>query len=168
MPVEIEKKFLVSGDAWRGRGEHVEIRQGYLSTDPERVVRVRLSGAQGTLTVKGRARGARRIEVEVSLSAADAAELLPLCKGALVEKRRHLVEHAGFRWEVDEFTGENAGLVVAELEVADEADFARALSDPPSWLGAEVSEDFRLSNAALSERPFHAWSDAERRSLRAH
>lgn len=165
MGVEIERKFLVRGDAWRGAGSSVAIRQGYLSTDPQRVVRVRLAGERGFLTVKGRARGARRVEVEAEIPADDARELLALCKGALVEKQRHVIEHGGFRWELDEFLGESAGLLVAELEVADEADFERALRAPPPWLGRDVSDDARLSNSALSERPYGQWSEAERRAL---
>lgn len=167
MGVEIERKFLVVGEAWRGAGTSRSIRQGYLSTDPDRVVRVRLSGERGYLTVKGRAKAARRTEIELEVPAGEATELLALCKGSLVEKTRHVVEHGGFRWELDEFTGDNAGLLVAELEVADEADFERALSAPPPWLGRDVTDDRRLANSALSERPFAAWSDAERRALGA-
>ena len=87
--------------------------------------------------------------------------------GAVVEKRRHLIDHDGFRYEVDEFTGANAGLVVAELEVADEADFARALGRPPAWLGPDVSADRRLLNACLAERPFSTWPADEQATYRA-
>ncbi len=168
MGVEIERKFLVVGESWRGQGASRSIRQGYLSTDPDRVVRVRLSDERGHLTVKGRAQGARRVEIELELGAADATELLMLCKGALVEKTRHVIEHAGFRYELDEFAGANAGLWVAELEVADESDFARALADPPAWLGRDVTDDPRLANSTLSERPFSSWSVAEREQLGSH
>lgn len=164
MGIEIERKFLVSGEGWRG-GKAESIRQGYLSTDPDRVVRVRVSGDTGYLTVKGRSHGARRVEVELEIPRAQAAELLALCKGALIEKTRHHSEHSGFAWVVDEFLGDCAGLLVAELEVSDESDFARALTCPPAWLGRDVTDDPRLSNSALSERPFASWGEAERRAL---
>ena len=165
MAAEIERKFLVTSDAWRGAGTSTLLRQGYLSTDPDRVVRVRVAGQQAFLTVKGRAVGARRTEVEIEIPFAEALEMLELATGILVEKRRHAVRQGGFEWEVDEFLGDNAGLVVAELEVADEADFARALAEPPSWLGRDVTSDQRLSNAALAQRPYARWTDAERKSL---
>lgn len=165
MGYEIERKFLVRGGAWRGLGTTTRICQGYLSTDPDRVVRVRVRGERGFFTVKGRAQGVRRVEVESELPLTDANVLLELCKPPLIDKLRHVIEHAGFQFEVDEFSGENAGLVIAELEVADEADFARALAIPPSWLGRDVSADSRLANSALSERPFGRWSEEERRAL---
>ncbi len=165
MGVEIERKFLVSGDAWRGAGPREVIRQGYLSTDPDRIVRVRRSDDRGFFTVKGRAAGARRTEIEFEIPHAQADELMTLCKGAIVEKIRHHAQHAGHEWVIDEFSGNNAGLVVAELEVGDESEFERALAAPPGWLGRDVTDDARLSNSALSERPFASWSDAERRAL---
>lgn len=164
MGIEIERKFLVTGEGWRG-GKTETLRQGYLSTDPDRVVRVRLSGDTGYLTVKGRSEGARRVEVELEIPRPQADQLLDLCKGARVEKIRHHAEHEGFAWVVDEFLGDCAGLVVAELEVTDEREFARALGRPPAWLGRDVTDDGRLSNASLSERPFGQWSEVERRSL---
>ncbi len=163
--LEIERKFLVQGGSWRGAGRVSRIRQAYLSTDPARVVRVRVADGRGFLTVKGSARGAARLEVEVELPIADAEALLELALGFAIEKDRHLVEHSGFTWEVDEFLNENAGLVVAELEVEDEADFARALGAPPAWLGREVTGEARLANAALAVRPFSTWSEDERAAL---
>lgn len=165
MGVEVERKFLVKGDSWRGAGPREVIRQGYLSTDPDRIVRVRRSDERGFLTVKGRASGARRTEVEFEIPHAQADELLPLCRGAVVEKVRHHADHAGHAWVIDEFSGDNAGLVVAELEVGDESEFDRALAAPPSWLGRDVTDDPRLANSSLSERPFTNWSDDERRAL---
>jgi len=162
MGLEIERKFLVRGEAWRASSSAEPLRQGYLSTDPDRIVRVRTAASRGFLTVKGRPRGATRVEVEVELPLEDALQLLALSKGAIVEKTRHRLERAGFVWEIDEFSGDNAGLVVAELEVGDEADFARALADPPEWLGKDVTDDERLSNSRLSERPFCRWTEAER------
>lgn len=158
---EIERKFLVRGTDWR-TPEPTRMRQGYLSTDPERTVRVRLEGERGVLTIKGRSRGAQRAEYEYEIPANEANELLGMAVPSLVEKVRHRVEHAGFTWEIDEFSGDNAGLVVAELEVEDERDFTRALASPPRWLGREVTEDSRFANARLAERPFSSWSEADR------
>jgi adenylate cyclase len=135
------------------------MRQAYLSTDPDRTVRVRLDGERGVLTIKGRSLGAARAEFEWEIPAADASELFALALPSVVEKLRHRVEHAGFTWEVDEFLGDNAGLVVAELEVADEADFERALANPPEWLDRDVTSDSRYANARLAQQPFSTWSD---------
>jgi len=162
MGIEIERKYLVKSEQWRGTGHHVPMRQGYLSTDPDRVVRVRTAGDRGYLTIKGRARGARRAEFEFEIPLADANEMLALCKGTLVEKQRHTIDVSGFRWEVDEFAGANAGLVVAELEVADEAEFERALAAAPEWLGEDVTDDSCVSNARLSEQPASSWSTEQR------
>lgn len=158
---EIEKKFLVRGMDFR-TANPTRMRQGYLSTDPDRTVRVRLDGERGVLTIKGRSRGAVRAEYEYEIPANDANELLGMTLPSLVEKLRHRVEHAGFTWEIDEFLGENAGLVVAELEVNDESDFERALATPPAWLGREVTDDSRFLNARLAEKPFSSWSEADR------
>jgi len=166
MGVEIERKFLILNDSWRDA--HVEpeiLRQGYLSTDPDRTVRVRIADDRAWLTVKGRSRGDRRTEIEVAIPAPEALDMLALAKGLIVVKRRYCLPIGGFVWEIDEFVNENSGLVVAELEVGDEADFGRALADPPSWLGRDVTDDVRLSNARLSEHPFVDWTDAERASL---
>jgi adenylate cyclase len=159
---EIEKKFLVRSMDFR-TANPTRMRQGYLSTEPERTVRVRLDGERGVLTIKGRSRGAVRAEYEYEIPASDANELLGMTLPSLVEKLRHRVEHGGFVWEVDEFLGENAGLVVAELEVQDESDFGRALEAPPAWLGREVTDDSRFANARLAEKPFSSWSEADRK-----
>lgn len=159
---EIEKKFLVRGTDWQ-TANPTRMRQGYLSTDPDRTVRVRLDGERGVLTIKGRSRGAARAEYEYEIPASDAGELLGMALPSLVEKLRHHLEHAGFVWEVDEFLGQNAGLVVAELEVEDENDFGRALSTPPAWVGREVTDDARFANARLAEKPFSSWSEADRK-----
>jgi adenylate cyclase len=152
MGTEIERKFLVNGTDWRvGDGERV--RQGYLSRAPERTVRVRVVGDEGFLTIKGANRGIVRAEYEYPIPVADAEALLALCEGPLVEKTRYRVPFGGRLWEVDEFHGENAGLVVAEIELAaaDEA------PERPPWVGAEVSDDPRYYNASLSRRPFRTW-----------
>lgn len=155
MPVEIERKFLVRGDAWRSRAESSkEIRQGYLCLDPDRTVRARLSGEKGTLTIKGRSRGAVRAEYEYAIPADEARELLDrLCLPPLIEKTRHLVRADGLLWEVDVFSGENAGLVVAEVELDDAAQEVPL----PDWVGDEVTDDPRYLNANLVAKPWSRW-----------
>ncbi len=154
MGTEIERKFLVRGDGWRQGAAGTRYRQGYLSTAAERNVRVRLAGARGFLTVKGRAEGLTRLEFEYEIPAADAERLLDeLCRKPLIEKTRFVVEHRGATWEIDEFEGVNAGLVVAEVELEDEDQEV----DLPPWVGAEVSEDPRYLNASLVDKPFATW-----------
>ncbi|WP_219114442.1 CYTH domain-containing protein [Janthinobacterium sp. UMAB-56] len=154
MGVEIERKFLLQGDAWRGLGQPVLLRQGYLSSARERVVRVRIEGEQAMLTIKGANVGATRGEWEYPIPLADAAELLDgLCEQPLIEKYRHRIGYAGMVWEVDEFLGANAGLVVAEIELASEDQ----PFEKPDWVGAEVSGDARYYNANLIRQPFSRW-----------
>ena len=154
MGVEIERKFLLAGDAWRGLGQPVLLRQGYLSSARERVVRVRIEGEQAMLTIKGANVGATRGEWEYPIPLADAVELLDgLCEQPLIEKVRHRIEHAGMVWEVDEFLGANAGLIVAEIELASEDQ----PFEKPEWIGAEVSGDARYYNANLIRHPFSQW-----------
>lgn len=154
MGVEIERKFLLQGEAWRGLGQAVLLRQGYLSSARERVVRVRIEGEQAMLTIKGANVGATRGEWEYPIPLADAVELLDgLCEQPLIEKVRHRIEHTGMVWEVDEFLGANAGLVVAEIELASEDQ----PFDKPDWVGAEVSGDARYYNANLIRHPFSQW-----------
>lgn len=154
MGVEIEHKFLVRGDAWKALGEPVLIRQGYLSSHPDRVVRVRIYGDEAFMTIKSRSVGISRGEWEYPLPLADAQEFLDrLCERPIIEKYRRRIEHGGFTWEVDEFLGVNAGLVVAEIEVpsADQA-FER-----PDWVGDEVTDDARYMNSNLIAHPFSVW-----------
>jgi adenylate cyclase len=165
--VERERKFLLTNDGWRGKHAGVEIRQGYLSTDPDRTVRVRVMGDRAFITIKGRARGAERPELEYEVPLEDADQLLSLATGHLIEKRRHRVEHRGAVWEVDEFCGDNAGLVVAEIEIEDPARLERAVEERPEWVGREVTSDHRFANSALAERPFAEWPEAERAALGA-
>jgi adenylate cyclase len=152
---EIERKFLVKGTRWR-TGQGVEYRQGYLSTVRERTIRVRRAGEKAYLTMKGVNVGATRSEYEYEIPVQDADEILEqLCQRPLVEKRRYRIEYAGLTWEIDEFTGENEGLVVAEVELTSEG---LAVHQPP-WIGQEVTDDPRYFNANLVEHPYRTWSD---------
>ncbi|HEY5790033.1 MAG TPA: CYTH domain-containing protein [Gammaproteobacteria bacterium] len=160
MGYEIERKFLVADDRWRqaaGAGE--TLRQGYLAGGVHGSVRVRASGGSAWLNIKGATVGATRREFEYPIPLADAAILLDeLCQRPLIEKTRYLVGHAGFTWEIDVFAGDNAGLVVAEIEL----EHADATFPHPEWLGIEVTEQPRYYNVSLVEHPYRNWSDAER------
>lgn len=151
---EIERKFLVRSDVWRVQARPVEIQQGYLAAEPERTVRVRVAGERATLNVKGPSKGAVRGEWEYEIPAADAEELLRLCRQPLIVKTRWRLDHAGRLWEVDEFHGENAGLVLAECELP----AADAALELPDWVGEEVTGDDRYYNAYLTRHPFREWS----------
>jgi len=160
MPIEIERKFLVDGDAWRTGVRRRELfRQGYLVGSELCSVRVRIAGDLAWIGLKGRVQGASRLEYEYEVPLHEGNEILDhLCAGGHIEKWRHWVPHAGHEWEVDEFLGSNAGLVVAELELDDEAEsFAR-----PSWLGAEVTQDVRYFNSYLASHPWGEWGGAAR------
>ena len=155
MAQEIERKFLVRSDAWKVAATGVQMRQGYLSTSPARSVRVRTAAGRATLTVKGTKVGPRAAEFEYPIPLADAREMLAdLCRRPLVEKTRYNISGPDGRlWEVDEFHAENAGLVVAEIELSHEDEaFAR-----PAWLGDEVTDDPRYLNSNLVGRPFTTW-----------
>ncbi|QNA89855.1 CYTH domain-containing protein [Massilia sp. Dwa41.01b] len=156
MGVEIERKFLVRGEAWRDLAEPVLLRQGYLSADPERVVRVRIDGERAFLTIKGKSRGATRGEWEYPIPVPEAAELLDgLCQQPLVEKYRRRLRVGAHTWEVDEFLGVNAGLVVAEIELASENE----AFEQPDWVGREVTSDARYFNSNLIRQPYSTWKD---------
>jgi len=154
MATEIERKFLVTGEDWRALATASRYRQGYLSTDKQRTVRVRAVDGRGLLTVKGLSVGATRSEYEYEIPGADAEEMLDsLCEKPLVEKNRYTIPLGGVVWEVDEFLGVNAGLIVAEVELQSEDQaFAK-----PDWIGAEVTGDRRYFNANLVARPFSTW-----------
>ena len=159
MGIEIERKFLVVGDDWR-QAPAVPYAQGYLNRDKRRTVRVRIAQGEAWLTVKGVNAGATRAEFEYAVPLADAEQMLALCDGPLVRKLRRVVVHAGATWEIDEFQGDNAGLVVAEIELASEdAPFER-----PPWLGAEVTHDPRYFNSSLATAPFSTWPEAHPRA----
>lgn len=168
MGIEIERKFLVVSDAWRAGAEGLVIRQGYICAHQDTVVRVRTFGADAFLTVKGGKTGESgnaglvRAEFEYPIPLGDAAEILDaLCRGPLIEKTRYTLHHLSHEWVIDEFTGVNAGLTVAEVELASE-DEAVAL---PPWIGREVSSDPRFLNVNLAARPFSAWPAAERAAI---
>jgi adenylate cyclase len=157
MKQEIERKFLVRGDGWRNfAGDGVACRQGYILSEAEgATVRVRRMGDQGFLTIKGPTKGISRPEMEYEIPAADAEYILNhLCNGNIVSKTRYSLIHKGLMWEIDEFCGENSGLIVAEIELDNE----HQPFDRPDWLGEEVSSDRRYTNAALSRQPFKSWS----------
>lgn len=157
MPHEIERKFLVASDAWRLLAEPVHYRQGYLSDDPERTVRVRVAGDRAWLTVKGLTIGATRPEFEYEIPRAHAFEMLDrLCLRPLLEKRRSRITHAGLVWEVDEFLGDNAGLIVAEVELTS-PDQPVTL---PDWIADEVTGDVRYYNANLLKNPYSRWGQS--------
>jgi adenylate cyclase len=160
--IEIERKFLLASAAWRPAVERsVRMAQGYLndagaveSGRQRASVRVRIAGDAAFLNLKSRELGHTRQEFDYAIPVADAEALLPLCSGGLIDKIRH---YAG-RWEIDEFLGDNAGLFVAEIELA----AADETFERPAWLGAEVTDTRRYYNLALSERPFARWTHEER------
>ncbi|MFO7535403.1 MAG: CYTH domain-containing protein [Kiritimatiellia bacterium] len=152
MGTEIERKFLVRGDEWM-TGPGVRFIQGYLNRDKQRTVRIRIAGIKAFLTIKGISKGATRAEFEYEIPLSDAEPMVKLCDGPLIEKTRYTVAHAGMTWEIDEFHGANAGLVVAEIELQSED---QAFEKPP-WLGREVTEDIRYFNSSLATQPYSAW-----------
>lgn len=152
MPLEIERKYLVNGNKWK-QGQAVRICQGYLNRDKERTVRIRLAGEKAFLTVKGINTGATRNEYEYAIPISDAEELLRICDGPVLEKNRYNVSYDSLVWEVDEFLGENEGLIVAEVELkSEDLSFER-----PSWVGQEVTEDPKYFNSNLCINPYCKW-----------
>lgn len=155
MAQEIERKFLVAGDFKQAAGNAVRITQGYLSSVPERIVRVRVKGEKGFITVKGIGNdtGASRFEWEKEIPVEDVRDLLKICEPGVIDKTRYLVDCDGHTFEVDEFYGDNEGLVVAEVELGDEDEaFTR-----PSWLGEEVTGDKKYYNSMLVKNPYKNW-----------
>lgn len=158
MATEIERKFLVRGDGWQQAPSRV-LRQGYVCRSKERAVRVRTDGEHAYLTIKGATLGWSRLEFEYEIPLSDAEEMLDkLCERPLIEKRRYDVLVAGKHWEVDEFLGDNLGLVVAEIELQDE----REVVQQPDWIGPEVTSDPRYLNANLVAAPYSQWSGESR------
>jgi CYTH domain-containing protein len=154
MAKEIERKYQVDLALWVPQGEGVHFKQGYLNSQKERVVRVRIEGAKAKLTIKGITTGVTRSEFEYPIPVEDAAILLDhLCEQPLIDKHRHKEVHGGKTWEIDVFHGENEGLVVAEVELASEDE---SILLPP-WAGAEVSSDPRYFNSNLLKNPYKNW-----------
>ena len=166
MAIEIERKFLVITEAWRAQAHHrLRIAQAYLN-DSEALasgreqcsVRIRITGESANINIKSRKAGARRQEFEYPIPLADAESLMRLACEGRIEKVRHLVHLGGHLWEIDEFAGDNVGLVVAEIELQHEDE----PFDRPDWLGAEVTDCLRFYNMALAVRPFHHWTAEEK------
>jgi len=155
MAKEIERKYLLKNDAWRDQASAgVLHRQGYLSTDPGRSVRVRVAGTKGFLTIKGKAKGAARDEFEYVIPAKDAGLLLrTLCIRPLIEKTRYTIRQGKLKWEIDEFARENKGLVIAEIEIPGKG----IRIAKPDWVGEEVTQHPRYSNINLVKKPFKEW-----------
>jgi len=161
MGIEIERKFLVVGDAWRSQVSRSEAMvQGYLAGPPAArcSVRVRVAGEHAFLNIKSATPGIARDEYEYAIPRADAERMLATLAGDIVEKRRHYVDVDGHLFEVDEFSGDSAGLIVAELEL----DRVDASFPRPAWLGREVSALVRYYNLHLAQHPYSRWSAAER------
>jgi len=153
MHMEFERKYLVGDDSWRAEaGDGQRCRQGYLVSDPEKTVRIRIIGEEAFLTIKGATRGIGRPEFEYEIPVDDAEKLLQYC-GGLIEKTRYFIPYSGKVWELDVFAGENEGLVLAEIELPEDS---RPVELPP-WAGREVTDDRRYYNACLAERPYSAW-----------
>jgi adenylate cyclase len=154
MGKEIERKFRVKGDAWKALSKGTRYRQGYLNSVKERTVRVRTVGDKGFLTVKGITTGASRTEYEYPIPVPDAEGMLnDLCEKPLIEKNRYKIKDRNLTWEVDEFFGENQGLIVAEVELESESQSV----EKPDWIGEEVTGDPRYFNANLIKHPYTKW-----------
>ncbi|HEX9584179.1 MAG TPA: CYTH domain-containing protein [Gammaproteobacteria bacterium] len=155
MGIEIERKFLAQGDGWRAAaGSGTRMRQGYVVVGPSASVRVRMSGEHAWLGIKSMTAGVTRAEFEYEIPRADADRILDhLCSGVIIEKTRYRLEHGDHVWVIDVFDGENAGLIVAEIELSSESE----VFSKPDWAGEEVSHDPRYYNAVLSERPYRTW-----------
>lgn len=155
MPNEIERKFLVTSPAWQAKVKRsVKYRQGYLNDAQQCSIRIRIGGDRAHLNIKSATLGIQRLEYEYPIPLQDANEMLDqFCQGAMVEKTRHYVEEQGRTWEVDVFDGDNAGLVVAEIEL----DHEHEQFPLPEWAGKEVSDDPRYYNVCLVKRPFKRW-----------
>lgn len=155
MGEEIERKFLVRDDRWKKNVSGTLVRQGYLSSQKERIVRIRTMGDKGFLAVKGLTEGISRLEFEYSIPKLDADTMLgQLCERPLIEKARYAIHIAGVMWEIDEYRSENEGLVVAEVELKSEN---QELKEIPEWIGEEVSSDAKYFNSNLIRHPYSKW-----------
>lgn len=156
MGIEIERKFLVKDDRWRSLGVGVLYCQGYISSEKERTVRVRVIGNQGYLTIKGPVSSRVRSEFEYMIPVEDAEEMLQiLCDRPFIEKKRHKISQGDLIWEVDEFFGDNQGLILAEVELKD----PNQMIEIPDWIAEEVSHDPRYFNSNLVKNPYSQWEE---------
>jgi adenylate cyclase len=154
MGKEIERKFIVESDAYKELSKGVLYRQGYLSSDMKRTVRVRICDNRGYITIKGKSQGATRPEYEYESPVDDAQEMLEdLCKKPIIEKLRYKYSFEGFVWEIDEFLGDNLGLVIAEIELPDE----NTKFNRPHWIGKEVTGMPEYFNSNLVHNPYKNW-----------
>jgi adenylate cyclase len=157
MGKEIERKFLVSGEFKHLTSKNTRIIQGYLSSIPERTVRVRVKGDKGFLTIKGIGNdsGAARFEWEKEIPTSEAEDLMKICEPGVIDKTRYLVVSGSHTFEVDEFYGENKGLTLAEIELNSEEE----AFEKPAWLGDEVTGDVKYYNSMLMKNPFTKWEN---------
>ncbi len=153
MSIEIERKFLLKNDSWKKNTAGIYYVQGYLNQTGENTVRIRIAGEKAFLTIKGKSEGISRQEFEYKIPVEDAKDLLKLSQTPVIEKIRYKIEYAGKYWEVDEFLGKNAGLLVAEIELNAENE----VFEKPDWVGKEVSGDKRYYNSYLARKPFSEW-----------
>lgn len=151
MGIEIERKFLLKNEEWRSEvSSKTIIKQGYLNSDKERTVRIRVRNDKGFLTIKGENTNATRQEYEYEIPVPDAESLLLLCQKPIIEKVRYLVPRGGKTWEIDDFGGDNLGLILAEIELESEEEQIEI----PSWIGTEVTHDTRYFNSSLISHPY--------------
>lgn len=155
MGIEIEKKYLVKKEIWQrsAKGTGSLYRQGYLLTDPDKTMRVRIANQKGYLTIKGKQVGPTRLEYEYEIPEKDARELLGKFTGSEIIKIRYKVTYSGKVWEVDEFEGDNSGLIIAEIELKHDTE----PYDLPPWVGAEITSEMKYTNSSLSKNPFNLW-----------
>lgn len=153
MPLEIERKFLVTSDDYKLSAKIVEIKQAYLSIDKNMAIRVRVEGIQASINIKSKKSDRVNHEFEYAIPMDEAQSLIRMCPYPIIEKTRHVVEYEGMTWEVDEFHADNEGLTVAEIELHDENEGFKF----PPWLGEEVTADYRYLNSNLAKNPFFSW-----------
>ncbi len=160
MPQEIERKYLLSSNAWKALShQSIRMHQGYLCNNSQSSVRIRIENQAANINIKSMTVGISRAEYEYSIPVEEAKELLDtLCKKPQVQKTRYLVSHSGKLWEIDEFKGDNKGLIVAEIELESEDE----VIELPEWVGKEVSHHERYYNMRLAEYPYSQWSDNEK------
>jgi CYTH domain-containing protein len=154
MGVEIERKFLVINDEWKKKAKPFRVMQGYLQTDKERTIRIRVVDDKGVITIKSENTGASRMEYEYVIPVIDALEILEtLCFKPLIDKTRYIYEFRGFTWEIDEFHRENEGLIIAEIELKSE----NQKFEIPPWVGEEVTGNEKYYNSYLTKYPYQQW-----------